>query len=91
MRSSTPTVHALAAPTTSAMTVRLFEDLPRHPIVTIARVTELLDTTKPTAIKAVNTLVDAGILTETTGRRRDRTFSYAAYLDHLRAGTELEG
>jgi hypothetical protein len=34
-------------------------------------------------------LVDAGILIETTGRRRDRTFSYAAYLDRLRSGTEL--
>jgi hypothetical protein len=34
--------------------------------------------------------VDAGILTETTGRRRDRTYGYAAYLDRLRVGTELE-
>jgi Fic family protein len=82
---------ALAAPASSVMAVRLFEALGQHPIVTIARVTELLEITKPTATKAVNTLVDAGILTETTGRRRDRTFSYAAYLDRLRVGTELEG
>jgi Fic family protein len=81
----------LATPASSVMTVRLFEELAEHPIVTIARVTELLQTTKPTASKAVNTLVDSGILTETTGRRRDRTFSYAAYLDRLRVGTELEG
>jgi Fic family protein len=82
---------ALAAPASSLMAVRLFEELGQHPIVTISRVTELLDITKPTATKAVNTLVDAGILTETTGRRRDRTYSYAAYLDRLRVGTELEG
>jgi Fic family protein len=82
---------ALAAPASSVMAVRLFEALGQHPIVTIARVTELLDITKPTATRAVNTLVDAGILTETTGRRRDRTYSYAAYLDRLRVGTELEG
>jgi len=82
---------ALAAPASSVMAVRLFEELGQHPIVTIARVTELLEITKPTATKAVNTLVDAGILKETTGRRRDRTFSYAAYLDRLRVGTELEG
>ena len=82
---------ALAAPASSVMAVRLFEALGKHPIVTIARVTELLETTKPTATKAVNTLVDAGILTETSGRRRDRTYSYAAYLDRLRVGTELEG
>jgi hypothetical protein len=34
--------------------------------------------------------VDAGVLVETSGRRRDRSFSYAAYLDILRAGTEIE-
>jgi Fic family protein len=82
---------ALAAPASSVMAVRLFEALGQHPIVTIARVTELLEITKPTATKAVNTLVEAGILTETSGRRRDRTYSYAAYLDRLRVGTELEG
>jgi DNA-binding transcriptional ArsR family regulator len=81
----------LAAPASSVMAVRLFEALGQHPIVTIARLTELLEITKPTATKAVNTLVDAGILTETSGRRRDRTYSYAAYLDRLRVGTELEG
>ena len=49
----------------------------------------LLETTKPTAAKAVTALVKTGVLKETTGRRRDRTFSYVAYLDRLRAGTEL--
>ena len=82
---------ALAAPASSVMAVRLFEALGKHPIVTIARVTELLEITKPTATKAVNTLVDVGILTETSGRRRDRTYSYSAYLDRLRVGTDLEG
>ncbi len=49
-----------------------------------------LDTTKPTATKAVTALADAGVLIETTGRKRDRAFSYNAYLDLLRTGTELE-
>jgi Fic family protein len=80
----------LAAPTTSVAAARLFELLPEHPVVTIGRVVELLGTTKPTAGKAVRTLVDAGVLVETTGRRRDRMYGYAAYLDRLRAGTELE-
>ena len=30
-----------------------------------------------------------GILHETTGRKRDRTYGYARYLELLRAGTEL--
>ena len=58
-------------------------------MVTIGKVVQLLETTKPTATKAVRVLVDTGILTETTGKRRDRTFSYADYLEKLRVGTEL--
>ena len=81
----------LDARSSTVMAARLFEQLPEHPIVTIAKVTTLLDTTKPTANKAVTALVDAGVLVETTGRKRDRTFSYKAYLDLLRTGTELEG
>ncbi|MCX5859410.1 MAG: Fic family protein [Proteobacteria bacterium] len=80
----------LAAPTTSVTAARLFELLPEHPIVSIARAVELLATTKPTAAKAISTLVDVGVLVKIGGRRRDRTFGYAAYLDRLRAGTELE-
>jgi Fic family protein len=79
----------LGVKTSSVMAARLFELLPEHPIVTIARVVDLLSTTKPTANKVVSALVDAGVLVETTGRRRDRTFGYAAYLDRLRAGTEI--
>jgi hypothetical protein len=37
----------------------------------------------------VSALVDAKVIVETTGRRRDRTFGYAACLDRLRAGTEI--
>ena len=78
----------LASRSTSIMGARLFEMLPKNPILTINRVVQLLETTKPTATKAVNTLVESGVLVETTGRRRDRTYSYAAYLDLLRTGTE---
>ena len=77
------------APPISVMAARLFELLPEHPIATIASAVELLDRTKPTATKGVSALIDAGVLVETSGRR-DRTFGYAAYLDRLAAGTELE-
>jgi Fic family protein len=80
----------LATPTTSVMAARLFEMLPEHPMVNIGNVVELLKTTKPTANKAVSALVDAGVLGENSGRRRDRMFGYTAYMDRLRAGTELE-
>ncbi len=78
----------LSGRSTSVAGIRLFELLPAHPIITVAEVVGLLKTTKPTATKAVTGLVDAGVLVETTGRRRDRAFSYEAYLNLLRAETE---
>ncbi len=82
---------ALAHSSSTVAALRLFELLPTRPIVTIRRVTQLLGTTKPTATKAVSALVSAGVLSETTGRKRDRAFTYEAYLDRLKEGTELEG
>jgi Fic family protein len=79
----------LDVPTTSVSAARLFELLPEHPILTVARSVELLGATKPTAAKAIGALVDAGVLVETTGRRRDRLFGYEAYLNRLAKGTEL--
>jgi cell filamentation protein, protein adenylyltransferase len=74
----------------SVTAARLLELLPRHPMVTIPAIVRLLDTSKPTAAKAVSVLERLGILKEMTGRRRDRTYGYRAYLERARAGTELE-
>ncbi len=63
--------------------VRLFDLLPEHPVVTLPRTMELLGTTKPTAGKAIDALCKAGILSETTGRQRDRVYAYVAYLNVL--------
>ncbi len=79
----------LAADATSVSALRLFALLPRHPLINVAGVAALLQTTLPTASKAVQTLVDVGVLQETTGRKRDRTFAYTKYLERLRVGTEL--
>ena len=79
----------LTAKGSSLTAVRLLEILPRRPIVTIPGVVQILATTKPTAAKSVALLESLGILHETTGRKRDRAYRYAAYLDRLRAGTEL--
>ena len=80
----------LGARNSSVTAARLLELLPRHPMVTIPAIVRLLKTTKPTAAKAVSVLERLGILKETTGRRRDRTYWYSAYMERLRAGTELE-
>ena len=73
----------LAQSATSVAAVRLFEQLPASPIVTVASAIEMLDTTKPTAAKAVDTLVAAGVLVETSGKQRGRTFAYQRYLAAL--------
>ena len=78
----------LSGRSTSVAGIRLFELLPAHPIITVAQAVKLIKTTKPTATRAVNGLVEIGILVETTGRRRDRAFSYAGYLNLLRTETE---
>jgi hypothetical protein len=80
----------LAASGASVIAVRLFEQLPLLPAVTIPGVVKLLKTTKPTAGKAVQLLESAGVLHETSGKQRDRTFAYERYLEKLRVGTELE-
>jgi Fic family protein len=81
----------LAAPGASVMAVKLMEQLPLRPVVTVPSVVKLLKTTKPTAGKAIQLLESLGVLTETSGKLRDRTYAYAAYLRKLRAGTDIEG
>jgi Fic family protein len=75
----------------SVVALRLFEFLPRQPVATVASVMKLVATTKPTAGRAIELLVAAGVLVETTGKKRDRSFVYRGYLDRLRVGTELGG
>ena len=74
----------------SVMAIRLMDQLPIHPVITIAGVVKMLKTTKPTAGKAISALESLGILTETSGKLRDRTYAYSNYLKRLRVGTELK-
>ena len=80
---------ALDCAGTSVAAVRLCELLPRHPVVSISFAIEQLGVSKPTAGRAVEALEKAGVLVETTGKKRDRSWVYQRYLDELRVGTEL--
>jgi Fic family protein len=73
----------------SISAVRLFELLPRHPIVTVASTMRLVETSKPTASRAIELLVEAGVLMQASGKKRDRSYAYLTYLDLLKVGTEL--
>lgn len=75
-------------PAVTISSIRLFDSLPEHPIVTLASVVKLLKTTKPTATKAIEALIAAGLLKERTGRKRDRVYGYQRYLALLSTDTE---
>ena len=77
----------LAAPRVGAVALRLFELLPLMPRFTIEQARQKLDTTFPTATAAVKLLQDLGMLSELTGQKKNRLFSYAAYVELLSEGT----
>lgn len=73
----------LAAPRVGGVALRLFELLPLMPRFTIEQARQKLDTTFPTATAAVKLLQDLGMLSELTGQKKNRLFSYAAYVELL--------
>ena len=75
---------------TTVTAIRLFDLLPRHPIVTLQTSMKLLATTQPTAGKALDALCQSGVLEEITGKRRGRVYAYRAYLDVLAKDTGIE-
>ena len=76
----------LAAPRVGAVALCLFELLPLMPRFTIEQARQKLDTTFPTATAAVKLLQDLGLLTELTGQKKNRLFSYAAYVELMAEG-----
>ena len=62
---------------------RLFEMLPVMPRFTIEHVRQQLGTSFPTATAAVKVLVDLGIAVEMTGQKKNRNYSYQAYVELL--------
>lgn len=73
----------LATPGATVSSIQLFERLPRQPVITMPLVTRLLSTSKPTAGKAIEALLGAGILVEVGNRKRDRLYRYDSYLQLL--------
>ena len=70
----------LATPGATITSMQLFEQLPEHPVVTMPLVTRLVSTRKPTAGKAIDVLIKAGVLAEVGDRKRDRLYRYDGYL-----------
>ena len=66
---------------------RLFDYVEQYPIIDIKRTASALGISFNTTSAAVNKLVEAGILKETTNASRNRVFSYEEYLNILRKDT----
>jgi len=62
---------------------RLFELLPMMPRFSIEQVRQKLNTTFPTATAAVKVLEELGIVVEFTGQKKNRSYSYQAYIELL--------
>jgi Fic family protein len=73
----------LQSPKAGPASYRLFEMLPMMPRFTIERVRQQLDTSFPTATAAVKVLEDLSIVMEMTGQKKNRSYSYQAYVDLL--------
>ncbi len=73
----------------TVISIRLFELLPEHPILTVNRVVGLIDCSRPAAAKALRVLEAAEVLKPLDERKKNRAVVFKEYLDYLREGTEL--
>lgn len=74
----------LGTASSTLQTLRLFELLPTMPKLTVERAQAELAVSFPTASAAIKALETAGILMETTGQLRSKSYVYQAYVDILR-------
>jgi Fic family protein len=72
----------------AANALRVFDALRDKPLANLNALTDSTGVSYPTVSRAVEALEDLGIVREITGRRRERVFAYARYLDILNEGTE---
>lgn len=73
----------LASPKAGPASLRLFELLPMMSRFTVERVRQKLETSFPTANAAIKVLEALGIVSEKTGQKKNRSYSYQAYIDLL--------
>lgn len=71
--------------------IRLLRHLMQQPVVQVKDVARLLDVSYSKANSLVSSLVELGLLNQTSPGRRNRRFSYSEYIAILAEGTELAG
>ncbi len=70
----------------AANALRVLAALRQRPALTLMYLRDVCGMTFPTASKAIQSLITAGIVRELTGQRRNRVFVYDAYLAVLNEG-----
>jgi Fic family protein len=68
--------------------LRVHQAMQERPITSAPAIIEATGLTSPTVHTCLRSLESLGIVTELTGRKRGRLYSYAAYLAILSEGTE---
>jgi len=71
----------------SAKLLRILTYLEENPIIEISKTASALNLSFNSTSAAITKLCDMNILTQSSGNRRNRVFSYEAYLEILRDGT----
>jgi len=67
---------------------KVFTAFRQKPLLNIAEITRKTNLSKPTAISAVNRLIDLGIIENTSEKKWGRIFAYSGYIRLLREDTE---
>jgi len=81
-------LHATAGAT--LFSLRLFELLPEHPVLTTTRVMELLGCGRGAALKTLDALDAAGFMVQLEKAGKGAMLGFGPYLEVLREGTDLE-
>lgn len=74
----------------SGSSLQIHQVLQQRPIITLASLSARAHLSVPTVTKAIHALKAEGLVTEITGRKRGRIFSYNEYLNIMNEGTGLQ-
>ncbi|MGI2336372.1 MAG: Fic family protein [Dehalogenimonas sp.] len=72
----------------SGSVLKVHNALRQRPVLSPFALSRITGLSAPTVLTALETLVGMGIVTELTGRRRDRLYGYKEYISILSQGTE---
>ncbi|MDH5311885.1 MAG: Fic family protein [Gammaproteobacteria bacterium] len=79
-------IESLGRPAGSALQVHQL--MQKRPMITVADAVQELPLSAPTVRKSIDHLSRLGIVSEKTGKQRDRVFVYVQYMNALSQGTE---